>query len=156
MKIATLVCLTEGEVDGDVETFDVSNPKGLDIAIDAWKQRIRDNWDGDSEEEILSRIEDGIIQDYSYKSGPYSFQLFWSELNGTRSQYIMEYGKTFPNFKYDTGEFHKIACIRIIREITGAGLKEAKDFTEGCSLKIHDIYVNDLETKGVYVRRLSE
>ena len=78
MKTAILICMTDGEIDGDVRVFDISI--GNENAISAWKERIRQNWDFESEEEVLSRIEDGIINDYNYSHNGYSFALYWSEL----------------------------------------------------------------------------
>jgi hypothetical protein len=80
MKIATLVCITEGEVNGDVTTFDISRNEGREKAIAEWKDRIRQVYDTDSEHEVLARIEDGIINEYDYHSGVDSFTLFFSEL----------------------------------------------------------------------------
>ena len=80
MKIATLVCLADGEVDGDVQPFDVSTEEGMKNALLAWEQRIRECWESDSEHEILSRIEDGVINEYSYVHDGYSFQLFFGDL----------------------------------------------------------------------------
>lgn len=80
MKIATLVCITEGEINGDVTTFDISNSEGWNRAVENWKDRIKSVYDTDSEHEVLSRIEDGIMNEYSYVSGCDSFQLFFSEL----------------------------------------------------------------------------
>ncbi len=80
MKIATLICLTDGEVDGDVQTFDISTDEGKKKALLAWEQRIRNCWESDSTEEILSRIEDGVINEYSYVHNGYSFQLFFGDL----------------------------------------------------------------------------
>lgn len=80
MKIATLVCISEYEIDGGVRTFDVSTSEGMTKAIDAWKERIREVYDTDSEHEGLARIEDGIINKYAYYDGPLSFVLFFGEM----------------------------------------------------------------------------
>lgn len=80
MKVATLICMAEGKINGDVEVFNINQEEGLAKAIDAWKNRIREHWDGDSELEVHSRIEEGIINDYCYGWEDYSFQLFWTEV----------------------------------------------------------------------------
>jgi hypothetical protein len=80
MKIAQLVCISDGEVDGDVRTFDISTEDGRAKAIIAWKDRIKETWEADSNEEMLSRIEEGIINDFSYSCDGNSFQLFWGNL----------------------------------------------------------------------------
>lgn len=80
MKLATLVCLCDGQVNGDVENFDISTEEGKQKAIDAWTERIKDCYCFESEANILSRIEEGIREDYSYVGGEFSFQLFWNDL----------------------------------------------------------------------------
>ena len=80
MNIATLVCITEGEVNGDVTTFDISSNEGREKAIAEWKHRIRQVYDTDSEHEVLARIEEGIINEYYYYNEIDSFILFFSEL----------------------------------------------------------------------------
>lgn len=80
MKIATLVCITEGEVNGDVQTFDISTTEGREKAISAWKERIREVYDTDSEHEVLARIEDGILNEYDYHNETDSFILFFGEM----------------------------------------------------------------------------
>lgn len=79
MKIATLVCITDGEVNGDVRTFDISTPEGRENAVSSWKERIREVYDTDSEHEVLARIEDGILNEYDYHDGTDSFILFFGE-----------------------------------------------------------------------------
>ena len=81
MKVATLVCISDGEVDRDIENFDISTEEGLQKAITSWKVRIREHYDTDSEEEVLSRIEDGIINEYSYKMDGVSFELFFGKVD---------------------------------------------------------------------------
>lgn len=76
MKIATLVCITEGEVNGDVQTFDISTTEGREKAISAWKERIREVYDTDSEHAILA----GILNEYDYHNGTDSFILFFGEM----------------------------------------------------------------------------
>lgn len=95
MKIATLICIVDGDVDGDVETFCIDD--GKEVAVQAWKDRIRSIWEADSEEEILARIEDGIIEDYSYddRSGT-KVQLFWNELGGSLIPCKMSIQHTLP------------------------------------------------------------
>lgn len=155
MRIATLICIADGEVDGDVECFDISTPKGIEVAANAWKARIKYHWDADSEEEVLSRIEDGIINGHSYKSGEYSFDLFFGNLKGVLIKCDMEFIRTKNNFKYEDNQFNKIACIKVIREVTGASLGEAKKFTEGSDMFILDHQIKELHDKGVYVTRHS-
>lgn len=75
MKIATLVCITEGEVNGDVQTFDISTTEGREKAISAWKERIREVYDTDSEHKVLA----GILNEYDYHDETDSFILFFGE-----------------------------------------------------------------------------
>lgn len=153
MKIATLICIVEGEIDGDVESFNID--EGKEIAIQAWKDRIRSIWDSDSEEEILSRIEDGIIEDYSYDdhSGT-RVQLFWSELGGSLIPCEMFFQHTLPQFKDDEGKFRKIPCIKVFREVTGADLLSAKLFTEGTITQLTQSQISQLSENGIYVKRV--
>lgn len=76
MKIATLVCITEGEVNGDVQTFDISTTEGREKAISAWKERIREVYGTDSEHEVLA----GILNEYDYHNETDSFILFFGEM----------------------------------------------------------------------------
>lgn len=153
MKIATLICIVDGEVDGDVETFNID--EGNEIAVQAWKDRIRSIWDGDSEEEILSRIEDGIIEDYSYDdhSGT-KVQLFWGDLGGSLIYCQMSFQHTLPQFKDDDGRFRKIGCIKVFREVTDADLLSAKLFTEGIITQLTPSQISQLSKKGIYVKRV--
>lgn len=150
MRLATLICIADGEVDGDVETFDISTAEGKMVAINAWKDRIRKHWDTDSEHEVASRIEDGVIGDYSYTHDGYSFQLFWNELNGRRIRCVMSMG-TITNYQDEYGHFKKISCIKEIRRITGEGLLEAKNFTEGSYLFLPSFQIEELAANGIRV-----
>lgn len=47
---------------------------------------------------------------------------------------------TYPGSK---GQFDKIGCIKVVREITGQGLKESKDFVEGWMADHPDTCQND-------------
>ena len=157
MKLATLICLSAGEVDGEVETFNIDTSEGKEMAINAWKSRIRETWESESETEIFSRIEEGIINDYSYvdRNNDYSFQLFWNELIGPSEithEVKMDLSSTKPNFEYSDGVFNKIGCIRVIREVTGASLSDAKKFTEGHFLFLRLDHIKTLESKGVFVK----
>lgn len=82
MKIATLVCLSEGEIIGDIQTFNVDTPDGREKAIEAWKDRIKDAYEEDSDEEVLSRIEDGIICDFEYYDNRMDncYSLYWGNM----------------------------------------------------------------------------
>lgn len=79
MKLAILVCIWDGEVYDDVVPFIVDTPEGMEIAIQAWKDRIKEAYESDSEEEVLSKIEEGINNDYCWKDngGMNSYSLFW-------------------------------------------------------------------------------
>lgn len=153
MKIATLICIVDGEVDGDVETFNIDD--GKEIAVQAWKYRIRSIWEADSEEEILARIEDGIIEDYSYndRSGT-KVQLFWGDLGGSLIYCEMSFQHTLPQFKDDDGKFRKLPCIKVFREVTGADLLSAKLFTEGTITTLTPSQISQLSEKGIYVKRV--
>lgn len=82
MKIATLICIWDGEVNGDVRPFNVDTPEGRERAIEAWKDCIREAYESDSEDEVLSKIEEGIINDFCWKDNGdmNSYSLYWGNL----------------------------------------------------------------------------
>lgn len=59
--------------------------------------------------------------------------------------------KNHGSHTYENGELNKISCIKQIHEILGTGLKESKDFVDGCGMNLNSAQVSALRLSGIFV-----
>ena len=71
-----------------------------------------------------------------------------------KPNFQINYDATLRNFRGRDVEFDKIGCIKVFREITGYGLKDSKEFTEGRHLELSHMQLILLEKKGIFVKSL--
>lgn len=91
MKIATLIQITEGEINGDVQTFNISAPEGMTKAVDEFSDLCRSELsqveifeNGDyrylTPDEIQFKLSEAIDSDYELDTNGIYIVLHWSDL----------------------------------------------------------------------------
>jgi len=91
MRIATLIQITEGEINGDVQTFDISSPEGMENASEAFSELCRSELaqveifeNGDyrhlTPDEIQDKLSEATDSDYELDTNGIYIVLHWSEL----------------------------------------------------------------------------
>lgn len=93
MRIATLIQITEGEINGDVQTFDISSTEGMAKASETFSDLCRSELEqveifenGDyrhlTPDEIQEKLSEAIDSDYELDTNGVYIVLHWSELIG--------------------------------------------------------------------------